>query len=293
MPTPISINPKSNPLDPAARSAAPGQFVVLEDGLVHYEIAGPPDSGVVVLIPGFSVPLAIWNPTFEALVEAGFRVLRYDLYGRGFSDKPAVKYNQDLFDRQLFNLLKALEVRQPVDLVGLSMGGAIAAVYADRRPEGIRRLCLIDPAGLPWKRPLILRLGSAPLLGELIMGLLGHRVLVSALGGFFQGGQMYQQLVRDFGEQMGLPGFKKALLSTLRSGVITGAAGAYNRVGGRNTPVLLVWGRDDRLVPFELNERLRELIPKAVFYAVEGAGHIPHFERPEVVSPLLVDFLSS
>src|SRR3990172_6014274 len=88
------------------RQKVPGSFLQLPDGVVHYELAGPPPAGMstsaleqvgsgpqagppptrtdvrtVVLVHGFSVPYYIWDPTFEALIEAGFRVLRYDLYG--------------------------------------------------------------------------------------------------------------------------------------------------------------------------------------------------------------------
>ena len=75
-------------LTPEVRTGLPGNFIQLSDGVVHYELAGPEDAPVVVLVHGFSVPFFIWDPTFEGLSEAGFRVLRYDLYGRGFSDRP-------------------------------------------------------------------------------------------------------------------------------------------------------------------------------------------------------------
>ena len=62
----------------------------LSDGFTHYELGGPPTGHLVVLAAGFSVPYYIWDPTFSALTEAGVRVLRYDYYGRGFSDRPDV-----------------------------------------------------------------------------------------------------------------------------------------------------------------------------------------------------------
>ena len=110
--------------------------------MVHYEIAGSPRAETVVLIPGLSVPYFAWDPTFEALVDAQLRVLRYDLYGRGFSDRPDTVYDQDLFDRQLWNLPSALDIGGPVDLVGWSMGGAISVVYASRRPEAVNPLLI-------------------------------------------------------------------------------------------------------------------------------------------------------
>ena len=113
---------ESQELDAEARSSVKGKFVELPDGIVHYDLTGPVDAKTIVLIHGFSVPYFIWDRNFEALTQADFRVLRFDLYGRGYSDRPNVVYNPDLFDRQLVNLLAALEIEDQVDLVGVSMG---------------------------------------------------------------------------------------------------------------------------------------------------------------------------
>jgi pimeloyl-ACP methyl ester carboxylesterase len=279
-------------LDENSRLSAPGQFAELPDGFVHFEIAGPSEAQAVVLIPGLSVPFSIWDPTFKALVEARFRVLRYDLYGRGFSDRPDARYDQALFDRQLRNLLDFAGIKKPVDLVGLSMGGAIAIHFANDHPDMVRRLCLIDPAGLPWKQPLTARLAQAPVIGNWIMGLMGNKVLISNLEDYFYGDRGYSELVREFQIQMQYAGFKKSILASLRSGITTGAEKAYENVGRRDLPTLLIWGREDHVVPFELSKRVRELMPNIEFHAIEKAAHIPHYERPEVVSPLLLDFLS-
>jgi pimeloyl-ACP methyl ester carboxylesterase len=279
-------------LDAKARVSAPGQFAELPEGMVHYELAGSTDAQPVVLISGLSVPCSSWDPTFKALMEAGFRVLRYDLYGRGVSDRPDISYDQGLFDRQLGNLLGALGVGERVDLVGWSMGGAISVVFADRHPESVRRLCLIDPAGLPWQQSPTPRLAAAPVLGEWIMSLLGAKMLVSRLHSYCYRPAGHDEFVRALQIQMQYAGFKRALLSTLRSGVTTGAVEAYRRVGQRNVPAMLVWGREDRVVPFELNKRVQELIPHIEFHPIDAAAHTPHYERPQDVNPLLIDFLS-
>src|SRR5258708_5112381 len=118
------------PMDDAARHSAEasqfgGSYVQLADGVTHYGLAGPSDGRTVVLVHGFSVPYYIWDPTFAALTQGGFRVLRYDLYGRGFSDRPAIRYDADLYVRQLRELLGALKIDGPVDLIGVSMGGPV------------------------------------------------------------------------------------------------------------------------------------------------------------------------
>jgi len=260
--------------------------------MVHYEIAGSPGAQTVILVHGFSVPYYIWDPTFKALVEAGFRVLRYDLYGRGYSDRPNAIYNQELFDRQLWDLVSMLEIEGRVDVVGLSMGGAISMVFVDRHPELVRRLCLIDPAGLPLERSLMERLVKMPVLGEWVINLLGSKVLVSGQKNDFLGAEEQAEFVQRYREQMQYIGFKRALLSTIRSGVTAGAVEAYERVGRQKCPVLLIWGREDHVVPFELSEKVKELIPDVEFHAIDGAGHIPHYEYPEVANPLLIEFLA-
>src|SRR5258706_1730610 len=97
-----------------ARKGAGGSFIRLSDGVVHYELAGPERAGTVVLVHGFSVPYYIWEPTFEALARAGHRVLRYDLYGRGYSDRPRLSYDAETYDLQLLQLLSALKIQEPV-----------------------------------------------------------------------------------------------------------------------------------------------------------------------------------
>ncbi|MDH4110684.1 MAG: hypothetical protein OEW35_20620 [Gammaproteobacteria bacterium] len=82
---PIVRNAEWRTLDAAARAGTTGAYMQLGEGLVHYEVAGPETAPPVLLVHGFSVPSYIFDPTFAALVAAGHRVIRFDLYGRGTS----------------------------------------------------------------------------------------------------------------------------------------------------------------------------------------------------------------
>src|SRR5215207_9549905 len=156
-------NPERANLDAAARQGVPGKFITLGDGITHYDVAGPDGGQRVMLVHGFSVPSYIWDSTVTALTGAGFRVARYDTYGRGYSDRPDVAYNTDLFDRQLTQLLDSLGWREPIDVVGLSMGGPVSAEFVGRHPERARSLTLVDPAaGTRGGPPAMFRL---PALG--------------------------------------------------------------------------------------------------------------------------------
>lgn len=262
-------------LDSEARSSAPGEFIELPDGIVHYEMAGPSSGQTVVLVHGFSTPYHTWDATFDALIEAGFRVLRYDLYGRGYSDRPNTAYNADLFDRQLLDLLSALNVDKPVDLIGFSMGGAIIVIFADRHPAKVHKIGLIDTTGFPPKQTFAAKLGQAPVVGELLTCLYCRP-------------EKYPERARS---QMRYKGFRRALLSTVRHGPLSDLAETYRRVGEQKRPVLLIWGREDQTIPFDTHKRVEETIPHLEFHAIDEAGHGPHGERPELVNPLLIEFL--
>ncbi|MCH7783784.1 alpha/beta hydrolase, partial [candidate division KSB1 bacterium] len=131
-------------LDDENRALAQGQFVELTNGKVHYEMSGDENAQTVVLLHGYSVPMYIWDKTFQPLVEAGFRVLRLDFYGRGFSDRRDLRYDKDLYIAQVSELLEALNITGPVDLVGMSMGGSIAVAFTDQYPEKVRKVIFID-----------------------------------------------------------------------------------------------------------------------------------------------------
>jgi pimeloyl-ACP methyl ester carboxylesterase len=278
-------------LDDAARAAAPGQFIELPDGITHYELGGPPSGQSVVLVHGFSVPYYIWDPTFAALTKNGFRVLRYDLYGRGYSDRPNTRYDANLFVRQLLHLLTALQFPTPVHLIGLSMGGPITVAFTDRYPDKVGKLCLIDPAGFPTKRSLGDRLLVLPLVWEWAIDHFGEKLLISNLLADFYKPEDFPEYQALFREQMSYRGFRGALLSTLRSGIIHNMVDCYTRVGTQQRAILLLWGCQDQVVPFALNEKVRNALPDAKFYPISDAGHIPHYERPDKVNPILTDFL--
>jgi pimeloyl-ACP methyl ester carboxylesterase len=278
-------------LDQAARQRAPADFIRLPDGVVHYELQGEPGAQAVILVNGLVGPCSIWDPTFPALLGAGFRVLRYDLYGRGLSDRPDLRYTLDLFVRQLHDLLGALQITHTVNLIGLSMGGPICAGFTARYPDRVNRFCLIDPAGLRLQHRLPLGLVRAPFLGEILVGLLAERVMRSAFADEIARLESSPRFLEEFRSQMQYQGFKRALLSTLRYGPIGDLSAIYRRIGEQGRPTLLLWGRRDRVVPFAHSQTARELMPQAEFHPIEQAGHTPHFEKPELVNPLLIRFL--
>lgn len=279
-------------LNEITRQQADGAFVRLPAGVTHYELGGPAAAQTVVLVHGFSVPYFIFDPTFIALQQAGYRVLRYDLFGRGWSDRPLARYDLSFFVAQLSQLLNALNLRQPVGLVGLSMGGPITAAFIESEPGRVASHVLIDPAGAAAIRlPAGLRLALLPGVGELLLGMFGReKIVVRLMSGRADPG-LIANLRRRYLVQARFKGFKRALLSTVRSGMLGPSLEIYRRAGQMRKPTLLIWGRQDRLVPVEHSLSLRAAIPHAALHVVENSGHVPHYEQPAAVNPVLIRFL--
>ncbi|MFM7857386.1 MAG: alpha/beta fold hydrolase, partial [Flammeovirgaceae bacterium] len=104
------------------KSVTTGNFIQLSAGYTYYEYSNPQVDTVVVLVHGFSVPSFIWDSTYSAASQRGYATLRYDNFGRGYSDNPDVVYDVALFSQQLHELLDSLQITKPITLVGLSDG---------------------------------------------------------------------------------------------------------------------------------------------------------------------------
>jgi pimeloyl-ACP methyl ester carboxylesterase len=288
----VSTQVESRILDDAARQEADGSFVKLQCGFTHYQDSGAGPARPLVLVHGFSVPYFIWNPTFHNLASAGLRLIRYDLYGRGYSDRPKVRYDLSLFIDQLRQLLDALEIQQ-ADLAGLSMGGPIASAFTVAFPERVRRLVLIDPSGVkPLRLGLLYRLVVLPGVSDILFHIAGTDFMLNSVASDFFDPRLVQEFRERYGVQMAFQGFNRAILSTVRNKMLGSFLATYEKLGELGTPVLVIWGEHDKTVPFEHSRVLRQLIPAAEFLTVPDCGHIPHYERPELVNPGLIQFLS-
>jgi pimeloyl-ACP methyl ester carboxylesterase len=277
------------PLNAEIRAQFNETFIDLPAGTVYYELAGPEEGEVVVLVPGFSVPAYIWDPTFEALTQAGFRVLRFDFYGRGHSDRPDVDYTIPFFAEQLGQLVEELDLASPVNLVGLSMGGPVVTHFTNRNPQTVKRLVLVDPMVFTPSRDDIGPL-ALPLVGEYLAAVFLIPRTAAGQSGDFHDKERFPNWEERFREQMQYHGFRAAILSTVRNFPAQDTLVEYQELGRKDLPVQLFWGRQDQSIPLEHSEKLLELVPQARLNIIENAGHLPHFEQADTVNPLLIEF---
>lgn len=283
-------NPEKLSLDDQARVSAAGLFVHLSAGTTHYEVAGPANGRVAVLVHGFSVPSYIWDPTFAALRDAGYRVIRFDLYGRGLSDRPDAAYDGELYATQINDLLAALQVNEPIDLFGLSFGGYVAGYFAAKHPQKIRTLSLVDPsnarANLPWHR-------SIPLVGA-------YWFQVSELPGKAEGQssdflhpERFPDWAGKYRPQMQYKGFGRALRRSALRLTTADFEGIYGAIGKAEIPVFLVWGKQDQTLPVTGAENVKRGIPKLDYFEVDQSGHLPHMEQTAAFNERMFAFLNA
>lgn len=282
-------------IDAEARTEAPGQFLDVTDGLLHYLVEGPEDGKTVVMVHGFSTPSFIFEQNAAALVDAGCRVVRFDHFGRGWSDRPKGPYDDAFYDRELMDLLDGLGLTEPVHLVGLSMGAPIVMDFAGRHPGRVSALFLFVPAGLDvaGADSGAARLVRIPVIGDWIWHVFGRGILLgdpqydeSAIAQDFR-------LQGDVTRQMDFRGYGQALLSSLRHFPMSGRERLFSAVAEKtDIPVTAVFGDQDATVNISSAAKLMALIPHADVRIVEGGSHGLNYQRHTEVNPILLEWLS-
>jgi pimeloyl-ACP methyl ester carboxylesterase len=289
----LLLNKEKVEINEDLRSMSGGDFVELSEGFVHYELTGPADGELVVLVHGFSVPFYIWDPTVTGLVDEGYRVLRYDLFGRGFSDRPKVEYDLEFFVGQIGELTSTLVPGENFHLIGLSMGAPIAASFANQNQEVVNSITLIAPEVLQVSQSDIFPM-YIPLVGEWIVGvyLVPFHLPQSQLDDFYQP-EKFPGWEEKYREQIQYKGFKQAILSTIRNLVKMDSLGEYEKLNNSGIPAFLIWGKEDHSVSYEAIVKLMQVMTEMESIFIDEAGHIPHYEKPDIVNPKINQFLQS
>lgn len=287
----LIINPEREKLTAEVRDRVEGEFVSLSKGWVHYQLEGEEEAPTVVLVHGFSVPYYVWDPTYRALREEGFRVLRYDIYGRGFSDRPRVKYDLELFASQLDELTSALDLEKDIHVVGLSMGGPVAVQYAVEHPRQVQSVVLIAPQARSGTVGEVFPL-NVPVIGELMMALIVEPMILprSQPDDFFQP-ERFPDWEAKYRVQLQYKGFRRAILSTIRNLLDMDPVQGLQALEQTGIPVLLIWGEEDQSISRDDMDRVRSILTEIEFHTVPEAGHLSHYERPGIVNPFILSFI--
>ncbi|AWZ02219.1 MAG: alpha/beta hydrolase [Rhodobiaceae bacterium] len=267
-------------------------FANLSEGIVHYRMAGPETGPVVFLVHGFRTPSYVWKDHLMPLADAGYRVVAFDNYGRGFSDRPEGDYTEKRTDRLITELLDHLKISRPIHLVGYSMGGATATIFSANHPTKVRSLSLIAPAGT-GEPSFLPGLVALPGLGEIIFHYAGDMLGRGSAAKAAKASTNPERHLADHEAQAGFDGYSRALLSSIRHYPLWDAQDAYKTIGLTDLPVQIIWGTDDDVVPYANAEEITTLVPSATMHTFDGTDHLVPLAEAEKLNALLVEFVET
>jgi len=265
------------------------------DGLrLHYVEAGR--GPAILLIHGLGGFAESWRHNIPELARHG-RVIAVDLPGFGRSGKPRRPYTTAFLAQAAGAFLRGLGVGS-VRLVGHSLGGAVAARYALEHPGQVERLALIGAAvpGFDLRPSWIYRTLSLPGVGELLSGFLTRGLCARGLERCFDrpdADEIRFFVEHEFEARTSVEGRAAylSLLRTVREDFTTGAA-AYRAALARLGPnVLVIHGRQDRVVPMAHALRVVDGLGLPEPCWLDGCGHFPQVEHADGVNACLTGFL--
>ena len=258
------------------------QFLTLDDGLkIHYTDTGPQDRSTLVLVHGFSASLHTWSE-WKADLEQDFRVISLDLPGHGLSraDPPEL-IGIDRFTDVVAQATEQLEVAR-FTLAGNSMGGNTAWAFALKYPKRLEGLILVDASGWPETdeerkaSPFIFKLLTNPaarlLLKDLDMTSLTRSGLEDS---YTDPAFVTDDLVERYVSLSRAPGHRGTLLQIMAGKRVPATVEAMAEI---EVPTLILWGRDDNLVPVAHAQKFADTISGAKLAVYDNVGHLPQEE---------------
>lgn len=241
----------------------------------------------ILLLHGFDSSLLEFRRLLPLL--AGSRdVWAIDLFGSGFTEHPtSISVNPGSIRQHLLSIVETW-IGEPVVLAGASLGGAVAIDFALHHPNWVRSLALIDSVGFS---------GSFPVGQFLPQGLIDlgadwlyfrKRAALAAASVLPMVNPMLIDALRCSLLHQEMPGWKEAIASFTRSG---GYSDLSDRIAQVTHPTLILWGKADDVLGTADATRWQQAISGSQLIWIEAAGHVPHFDQPQIVANYLLSFL--
>ena len=264
---------------------------------IHYQ-AGGRGPVPVVLLHGFASAHDTWHDLAAFFPPEIFSLYLVDMKGFGLSAKPKDgAYSVEDQAAMVRSFIRELGLSQVI-LIGHSLGGTVSLrvcldAGSGEEPFTIRKLVLIDCAAYPQKLPKFFRRLRSPFLGPLLLRLIPVRRMVRMTleKVFYDAAAVTRERIERYARYFRGKGIPYALRATVKG--IDPAAYArisesYHRI---SIPVLIIWGKEDRIIKLKNCFRLHDDIPGSQLKVFKKCGHNPHEERPEETYASISAFL--
>jgi pimeloyl-ACP methyl ester carboxylesterase len=251
----------------------------------------------VVLLHGYAASIATWHDLRRLIPPARYTTYLLDLKGFGFSAKPNdTRYSPVDQAALVTGFLESLGLTRAV-LIGHSLGGGIALLTAirlrDQDNERVDRLVLIAAAAYRQPLPPIMRLLARPLAGTLLLTLVPTGIIVRHVlrACFHNQAGITPARIERYARGFSRHGICHAFGESVRRIIPPDYDRLVAAYGTHGVPTLILWGRNDRITPLAMGERLAREIPGARLAVIDDCGHNPHEERPAETWRVIARFL--
>lgn len=278
------------------------RFAVVNGVRLHFVSAGPATGRLVVLLHGFPEFWWSWRHQLRALSEAGYRVLAPDTRGFAQSEKPrgVRSYGVERLARDVVELVRH-EGRASAIVVGHDWGAVVAWQVAMRHPEVVERLGILNVPhprrmleGLltpqQLRRSWYIFFFQLPSLPEWLLS----RADFTGLREVFRQDGFEEDEIAPYIDAFRAPGALTAALNYYRAAARDTLVDLLTRRGPKpvTCPVLVLWGRRDRVLGEELASPPPSLVPRATVELIDDATHWVQHDAPERVSARLLAFFA-
>jgi len=273
----------------------PSQFLRLPDGaLLHYRDRGAKKAPALLLIHGSNASLFTWEPWTKRLDDS-FRVVAIDMPGHGLTGAvPSNDYSQAAmveFTKEAADKIGLAKFA----IAGNSMGGGVAARFAEVYPDRITALILVDAAGMPTKQgdhvPIGFRIGRIPVLNKLLLHLTPRAMFKEGLNdSIVHKSVITDAMVDQYWELNRMEGTPEATLARFNEPFGTFVK---DHIGQIKAPTLILWGAQDHLLPVEAAQAFNAAIPGSKLIVYPDNGHVLQEDDPDQSAAAAKSFLAS
>jgi pimeloyl-ACP methyl ester carboxylesterase len=260
------------------------QYVELAPGtVIHLRDQGPKDGFPIILLHGSNASLHTWEP-WVARLSPKYRVISFDFPAHGLSGPvPSRDYSATAYVGITEKVVDHLGLTR-FALGGNSMGGGVAWRYAAAHPDKVAALILVDAAGRPpternKSTPLGFRIANTLVLRDIAATITPRSLFESS---FRQSISVQSiatpQMIDRYWELIRYPGNRQATLDRFGGYKPQADDGSIRKV---TVPTLILWGRDDKVIPVASAEWFSKNLPNARVTILDDVGHIPMEEAPD------------
>jgi len=265
------------------------RYRVIGGTSLRVRTTGAKDAPAVLMLHGFGSSLETWEPWALRLSDR-YQVVRFDLPGCGLSEADRTGDYSDAHSLEIVReLMDTLGIEQAV-LVGNSMGGRIAWRFAAQFPERTHKLVLISPDGFASPGFEYGKAPQVPSLLKLMKYFLPRSLVrINVAAGNGDPRLLSAATLDRYYELLLAPGNREAMIERMQQSVLQDPIPILRQI---TAPTLLLWGRQDRLIPFSNSADYLRALSHSRLVAFSDVGHLPHEEAPAESIAAVTEFLS-